>query len=118
MGRVFVVAFAVAVVSALVVAMEVDPKDLHRAQTKVPRAPYKGNTPHAMGQALNGHMRRMFPNTKPCEQWTSEELQTYQSQLYEFRRPEFDSIYQNSTDNRRLLQESLKAYQSHWSKVN
>jgi len=71
-----------------------------------------------MGEALNRAMRNMFPNTKPCEQWTAEELQEYQAQLYAYRHDKFDSIYQSENDNRRLLHGSLSSYKAHWSKTN
>jgi len=108
----------VVLLSLAVVHAAVDPRDLHRAKTKVPRPPFKGETPHAMGEALNRAMKSMFPNTKPCEQWTADELQAYQTQLYKYRHQDFDSIYQSSADNRRLLHGSLDAYQAHWAKVN
>lgn len=102
----------------LSLATGLDQRDLHRAQTKIPRPPFKGNTPHEMGNNLNAAMRRMFPNTKPCEEWTAQELQAYQEQLYQHRHQEFDSIYKLSIDNRRLLHNSLEDYRQHWSGVN
>jgi len=106
-------------VAALVpLAASLDLRDLHRAQTKVPRPPFKGKDPHEMGSNLNAAMRRMFPNTIPCEEWTAQELQTYQEQLYQHRHQEFDSIYHSATDNRRMLLGSLEAYREHWAEVN
>jgi len=107
---------AAAVLAA--VAASIDPRDLHRAQTMIPRAPYKGETPIKMSEVLNGHMVRTFPNTKPCEEWTVEELQAYQSDLYHYREPHFDAVYQNVSDNRRMLHDTLEAYQAQWSAVN
>jgi len=100
------------------VAASIDTRDLHRAQTMIPRAPYKGETPIKMSETLNGHMVRTFPNTKPCEQWTVEELQEYQSDLYHYREPHFDTIYQNVSDNRRLIHDTLEGYQTQWSATN
>merc|ERR1712166_154702 len=100
------------------VAASIDTRDLHRAQTMIPRAPYKGETPIKMSETLNGHMVRTFPNTKPCEQWTVEELQEYQSDLYHYREPHFDAIYQNVSDNRRLIHDTLEGYQTQWSATN
>jgi hypothetical protein len=100
------------------VAASIDTRDLHRAQTMIPRAPYKGETPIKMSETLNGHMVRTFPNTKPCEQWTVEELQEYQSDLYHYREPHFDAIYQNVSDNRRLIHDTLEGYQAQWSTTN
>ena len=71
-----------------------------------------------MGSNLNIALRKMFPNTKPCNQWTAEDLQAYQSVLYNHSSPEFDSIYHASSDNRRLRLTSLQAYQAHWKQMN
>ena len=99
-------------------AAAADFRDLHRARTKVPRPPFKGRTSHEMGTNLNAALKRMFPNTRPCEEWSVEELQAYQEQLYQHRHEELDTIYKSSTDNRRLLHESLAAYRQHWADVN
>merc|ERR1711959_371410 len=101
---------------SLVAAM--DPRDLHRAQTKIPRAPFKGETPQKMSHALNGHLTRSFPNTKPCEDWTAEELQVYQAELYHYRETHFDDIYQNTSDNRRMRHMSLEAHKQEWKQLN
>jgi len=71
-----------------------------------------------MSHTLNGHMVMTFPNTKPCEDWTVKELQTYQAELYHYREPALDAIYQNVNDNRRLRHDSIEQHQVEWAEVN
>jgi len=96
----------------------VDPRDLMRAKNKIPRKEWKGRDAHEMGEVLNRHLTRMFPNTKPCEEWSVKELQAYQTQLYGHRHDTFDSIYQSTDDNRRLRHSSLEAYKAQWDELN
>lgn len=99
-------------------AAYLDPRDLQRARTKVPRAQWKGAGHSAMSEVLNGHLTKMFPYTKACEQWTAAELQQYQELLYGYRHDQLDSIYNASADNRRMRAESLMAHREQWSRVN
>jgi hypothetical protein len=92
-----------------------DVRDLQRARMKVPRAAWKGSN---TGDVLNGHLKKMFPHTKPCEFWTAKELQSYQEKIYSFKHSEFDKIYQGTSDNRRMVFKSLEDHQSHWAKIN
>merc|ERR1740138_1528504 len=52
-------------------------------------------------------MKKMFPKTKPCSEWSAEELQNYQAKLYG-----------NVSDNRRMRLSSLEAHQDHWTSTN
>lgn len=103
---------------AAVAFAAVDPRDLQRASTKVPRPAWKGDGFDSMSRVLNGHLKSMFPHTKPCNEWTAKELQDYQAQLYQSRHHDFDGIYQNSTDNRRFRHGSLDAHKQQWEASN
>jgi len=95
-----------------------DPRDLQRARTKVPRAEFKGKTFDSMSDVLNGHMKKMFPKTKPCDEWTAADLQAYQSVLYSYKHDELSAIYSVSSDNRRMNHDSIEKHQQEWSKSN
>mmetsp|Transcript_4314 Transcript_4314/g.13842 ORF Transcript_4314/g.13842 Transcript_4314/m.13842 type:complete len:550 (-) Transcript_4314:308-1957(-) len=109
---------AAAVAGVACAASPLDARDLVRAKTKVPRPAWKGQGFHSMSVVLNGHLKRMFPHTKPCSQWTAEQLQAYQQQLYGHRHGNLDGIYNRTTDNRRMRRSSLEDHQRHWGVVN
>merc|ERR1719163_486660 len=92
------------------IGLGLDPRDLQRARTKVPRAQWKGEAFDSMSQVLNGHLKKMFPKTKPCSEWSAKELQDYQEMLYAHKHADLDSIYSGSSDNRRLRHDSLAAH--------
>lgn len=95
-----------------------DARDLQRARAKVPRAGWKGPDFGSMSEVLNGHLRKMFPITKPCHEWTAEELQSYQAKLYAHRHPHFEAIYAGSRDNRRMRHASLADHEASWRSLN
>lgn len=95
-----------------------DVRDLQRAKTKVPRSAWKGSSFDSMSAVLNGHLKKMFPHTKPCNEWTAEELQSYQAQLYGHRHDALDAIYNGTHDNRRMRRASLEDHKSHWMRIN
>lgn len=107
---------ALAVVASA--ASPLDARDLQRAKTKVPRPGWKGKTFDSMSVVLNGHLKKMFPHTKPCSDWTAEELQTFQEQLYSYRHNDLDAIYNGTRDNRRMRRYSLADHKEHWTSVN
>jgi len=100
------------------VALSADPRDLQRAKAKVPRAAWKGSDFESMSGVLNGHMKKMFPKTKPCDEWSAKELQDYQEVLYAHKHADLDTIYSSSSDNRRLRHDSLAAHKEHWNNMN
>jgi hypothetical protein len=100
------------------VGLSMDPRDLQRAKTKVPRAAFKGKAFDSMSDVLNGHMKKMFPNTKPCDEWSAADLQAYQSVLYSYKHDELSKIYSDSSDNRRMIHDSIEKHQQEWSKSN
>jgi len=71
-----------------------------------------------MTGVLNNHLQKMFLQVKPCSEWTAEELQELQAELFAHRIEEFDEIYSSSSDNRRMLRSTLEEHQSHWGKMN
>jgi len=71
-----------------------------------------------MTGVLNRHLYQMFPQVKPCSEWSAKELQQLQSELYAFRTAEFDDIYSDSSDSRRMRRESLEEHQAHWTEMN
>jgi hypothetical protein len=60
----------------------------------------------------------MFPFVKPCSEWTAAELQELQAQLYLHRTEDFDAIYQDASDNRKMHKTSLAEFQQHWEEIN
>mmetsp|Transcript_61453 Transcript_61453/g.193717 ORF Transcript_61453/g.193717 Transcript_61453/m.193717 type:complete len:551 (-) Transcript_61453:126-1778(-) len=99
-------------------ASSLDVRDLMRAKTKVPRPAWKGKTSDSMSAVLNGHLKKMFPHTKPCSEWTAEQLQAYQEQLYGHRHGDLDAIYNGTRDNRRMRRNCLEDHRGHWGNVN
>jgi len=108
----------VALSGLAVLGLALDPRDLQRAKTKKPRAAWKGPEFDSMSEVLNGHMKKMFPNTKPCSEWSAEELQDYQAKVYAYKHSELDAIYSNVTDNRRMRYSSLEGHQDQWKRAN
>ena len=92
---------------ALVVAAEVAQTDLHRARTKKPRQEFRGHGFEAMAATLNGHVERLFPVTKACEDWSLTDLHAFQEKVWEARHPALEAIYQQTQDNRRLRVKTL-----------
>ena len=76
-------------------------KDKFRAKTKVPRHDYKGVDFNDMSQVLNHWLNTSY-SVKACDLWDVEELQKLQALFYLARHSSFDSIYQDTNDNRRL----------------
>jgi len=92
-------------------------KDMARAYEKVPRGHYKGMNFGEMSDVLNGWLNSSV-SASPCSFWTVEEIQQLQALLYLARESQFDSIYQSSTDNRRLRHDTLKDLQENWARLN
>jgi len=92
-------------------------KDQWRAKTKVPRHDYKGIDFTDMSKVLNQWLNTSY-NALPCELWKVEELQQLQALLWIAKSSEFDSIYQETTDNRRLRHHLLKDIHHNWITLN
>ena len=60
-----------------------------------------------MSKVLNQWLNTSY-NALPCELWKVEELQQLQALLWIAKSSEFDSIYQETTDNRRLRHHLLQ----------
>jgi len=95
----------------------VNGKDKARAYEKVPRGHYKGMDFGEMSSVLNGWLNSSTL-ASPCSFWKVEEIQQLQALLYIARESEFDDIYQDTQDNRRLRFKTLQDLQSNWKELN
>lgn len=87
--------------------------DLRRAKTKVPRPSFRGDGFAEMSKVLNRWLEKSGARTKPCDEWTAQELQQLQAQLYLLRNGDLDEVYQNTQDNRRL-RHALEELEATW----
>merc|ERR1711972_1007634 len=92
-------------------------RDLQRARTKIPRKAYKGDDFGSMSETLNKWLLLHAPNSKSCDEWTVDELQKLQVQLFVLRDPELNGVYQEVSD-KRLLQEELTETMLEWEELN
>ena len=60
-------------------AAAVTQADKLRAEEPVPRAQYKGDDFNHMSQVLNGWIQDGDAETRPCDEWSTEELQQLQA---------------------------------------
>ena len=74
---------------------------------------FRGVDFDSMSSVLNGWLNSTESSTKvkACELWDVEELQQFQGLLYILRESQFDQIYQNTGDNRRMREHVLKVYE-------
>ena len=56
--------------------------DKMRAEEPVPRSQYKGDDFAHMSQVLNGWIQDGDAETRPCDEWSTEELQQLQAMIY------------------------------------
>merc|ERR1719456_367356 len=89
--------------------------DLERVRTKVPRAEYRADHHHRIGKVLNQHLEKSHSNTKNCNQFTAQELQTLQAELHAHLDDNHNEIYANVQDAHALRFEDLEAHQAHWA---
>jgi len=90
--------------------------DLNRAKQIVPGPLFKGDTFANMSHNLNQILTVKTAN-KPCSDFTSKELQELSAMLYLARDADFDGIYQNVGDNRRLRGD-LEDLQKKWGDLS
>lgn len=95
-----------------------DRRDLVRARSKIPRGNWKGEGRGGVSDTLNGHLKKTFPHVKDCKDWTAEQLQELQTELFRHRNTDFNDIYHDSSDNRKMHMSSLEDYQQHWAEMN
>merc|ERR1711997_891071 len=95
----------------------INDKDHWRAKTKVPKHDYKGVDFADMSKVLNHWLNTSYEATA-CELWKVEELQQLQALLYIARESQFDNIYKNTMDNRRLRDHVLKDIKHSWDELN
>ena len=74
---------------------------------------FRGVDFDSMSSVLNGWLNSTESSVKvkACELWDVEELQQFQGLLYILRESQFDQIYQNTGDNRRMREHVLKVYE-------
>ena len=89
-------------------------KDIYRAKTMVPRDEYKGDSFTRMSETLNGWLLKGNAATRPCDEWSTEDLHQLQAVFYLAREARFDSIYQEVDDNRKMRKQ-LKEIQEDWT---
>ena len=82
-------------------------EDHHRAETKVPRHDYKGMDFTDMSRVLNYWINSSY-SAIPCDMWKVEELQQLQALLYIAKESQFDDIYHQTSDNRRIRHQILE----------
>jgi len=98
-------------------AKPINSKDKFRAKTKVPRHDYKGIDFNDMSNVLNHWLNTSYP-VKACDLWDVEELQKLQALFYLARHSNFDSIYQDTNDNRRLRHHVISDIKQNWIGLN
>ena len=75
----------------------------------MPGHDYKGADFGDMSRVLNGWLNASYPEAAlPCEMWSVEELQELQALLLVARDAQFDDIYQETNDNRKLRHHLLR----------
>ena len=82
-------------------------EDHHRAETKIPRHDYKGMDFTDMSRVLNYWINSSY-SAIPCDMWKVEELQQLQALLYIAKESQFDDIYHQTSDNRRIRHQILE----------
>jgi len=95
----------------------IEKKDHNRAKTKVPRHDYKGMDFTDMSRVLNYWINSSY-SALPCDMWKVEELQQLQALLYIAKESQFDDIYQESTDNRRIRHNLMEDIHNSWNGLN
>eukprot|EP00448_Togula_jolla_P027507 CAMPEP_0170650442 /NCGR_PEP_ID=MMETSP0224-20130122/45805_1 /TAXON_ID=285029 /ORGANISM="Togula jolla, Strain CCCM 725" /LENGTH=542 /DNA_ID=CAMNT_0010982105 /DNA_START=66 /DNA_END=1694 /DNA_ORIENTATION=+ len=93
-------------------------EDLTRARTKKPGDAYRGTDQTTLSRVLNGHLQRGAAQTRPCEEWSTAELQEFMATVAGHRSSEFQEIYEATQDRRKLLGESMEDFRGLWRKLN
>merc|ERR1719321_1163786 len=88
--------------------------DLKRARTKKPRDVYRGQDQSVMSKVLNGHLQRAEKNTRPCEHWSTKQLQEFMATIANHRSNELQQVYQSSQDRRAMHAETLDEHRTEW----
>eukprot|EP00746_Dinoflagellata_sp_MGD_P128562 gnl/MRDRNA2_/MRDRNA2_62905_c0_seq1.p1 gnl/MRDRNA2_/MRDRNA2_62905_c0~~gnl/MRDRNA2_/MRDRNA2_62905_c0_seq1.p1 ORF type:complete len:553 (-),score=111.28 gnl/MRDRNA2_/MRDRNA2_62905_c0_seq1:195-1853(-) len=97
---------------------QVSQDDLKRAKTKKPGNEYRGPDQTTMSKTLNGHLKRSEKSTRPCEHWSTMELQHFMATIGEHRSEELQSIYRKTSDRRDIKADSLEDHKAQWTKLN
>mmetsp|Transcript_12536 Transcript_12536/g.28280 ORF Transcript_12536/g.28280 Transcript_12536/m.28280 type:complete len:542 (+) Transcript_12536:78-1703(+) len=91
--------------------------DLRRARVKKPGDAYRGDDQTKLSQVLNSHLQRN-ERTRACTDWTTSDLQDFMELVLRHRSGEFQSIYNSSSDRRKLHYGAIHEYRSRWNKLN
>jgi len=92
--------------------------DLQRARTKKPRDDYRGNDQATMSKVLNGHLTRAEKQTRPCESWSTKELQDFMATIADHRSEELQQVYGLTVDRRNIGANTLEEHRAHWTRLN
>lgn len=77
--------------------------DFERAETKVPRAHLMGNGVKHMYEQMNTALHSTSGlSTRPCAEWSFDDLTNILELVFTMRNPDFEKIYRKTDDNRRL----------------
>merc|ERR1719265_1003368 len=68
-----------------------------------------------MSKVLNGHLKRTETNTRPCEHWSTKELQEFMASIADHRSEELQQVYASSQDRR---QKHTDDHKSEWTQLN
>jgi len=90
--------------------------DIARAHQVVPGDAFKGADFKNMSLTLNKYLS-VTAAVKPCDEFQAKELQELSAMLYLARDAQFDKVYQNVEDNRRLRGD-LQDLQKTWDGLN
>lgn len=78
-------------------------KDLHRAQTRIPRPQYRGESPSSMARTLNAALAQYAAlglSTDRCERFTFSQLHRLQDELARVRHASLQDVYTANHDSR------------------
>jgi hypothetical protein len=80
-------------------------EDLHRAQTRIPRPQYRGESPSSMARTLNAALAQYAAlglNTDRCERFSVGQLHRLQDELARVRHASLQDVYTTNSDSRAL----------------
>jgi len=91
--------------------------DLARANNPFPSMEFKGSSVPHTAEVLNNALDAKF-DTRACEDWSIEELQSFQKVILAIKHDAFDGIYKPKSDNRRMTHDSLEEKKAEFEEHN
>ena len=88
-----------------------------RAQKLTPADEYRGDSFTDMSTTLNGWLENGSADTRPCDEWTVDELRQLQAMLYLVRSSSLDGIY-SSVDDKRRMRKDFADIEKDWSELS